>query len=139
MKHKMQSQKYFLSVFFWGGVLGPCCCMWAFSSCSEQGYSLECFILSARALGHGASVAGALLPWDIWGLISWTKDQTCVPCVGRWPLNHWTTREVLRKIFLKEILPVLFYRIMQFSPVSSPNSALIQHLSNPIFAWLQCY
>ena len=62
MKHKMQSQKYFLSVFFWGGVLGPCCCMWAFSSCSEQGYSLECFILSARALGHGASVAGALLP-----------------------------------------------------------------------------
>ena len=22
------------------------------------------------------------------------RDQTCVPCIGRWILNHWTTREV---------------------------------------------
>ena len=26
---------------------------------------------------------------------SWTRDQTHVPCVGRWILNPWTTREVL--------------------------------------------
>ena len=26
---------------------------------------------------------------------SQTRDQTCVPCVGRWVLVHWTTREVL--------------------------------------------
>ena len=26
---------------------------------------------------------------------SWTRDQTCVPGIGRWVLNHWTTREVL--------------------------------------------
>ena len=26
---------------------------------------------------------------------SWTGDQTCVPCIGRWILHHWTTREVL--------------------------------------------
>ena len=25
----------------------------------------------------------------------WTRDQICVPCIGRWLLNHWTTREVL--------------------------------------------
>ena len=24
-----------------------------------------------------------------------TRDQTCVPCIGRRILNHWTTREVL--------------------------------------------
>ena len=23
-----------------------------------------------------------------------TRDQTLVPCIGRWILNHWTTREV---------------------------------------------
>jgi len=27
---------------------------------------------------------------------SWTRDPTCVSCIGRWILNHWTTREVLR-------------------------------------------
>ena len=26
--------------------------------------------------------------------ISWTRDQTCVPCIGRRILNHWATREV---------------------------------------------
>ena len=25
---------------------------------------------------------------------SWTRDGTCIPCVGRHILNHWTTREV---------------------------------------------
>ena len=23
-----------------------------------------------------------------------TRDRTCTPCIGRWNLNHWTTREV---------------------------------------------
>ena len=23
-----------------------------------------------------------------------TRNQTCIPCIGRWTLNHWTTREV---------------------------------------------
>ena len=30
----------------------------------------------------------------VWALGSLTRDQTCVPCVGRWILNHWTTKEV---------------------------------------------
>ena len=24
-----------------------------------------------------------------------TRDRTCVPCIGRWILYHWTTKEVL--------------------------------------------
>ena len=24
---------------------------------------------------------------------SWSRDWTCIPCIGRWILNHWTTRE----------------------------------------------
>ena len=30
------------------------------------------------------------------------RDQTQVPCVGRWILNHWTTREVPRMGVLKD-------------------------------------
>ena len=26
---------------------------------------------------------------------SWTRDRTRVPCISRWILYHWTTREVL--------------------------------------------
>ena len=32
--------------------------------------------------------------YGIKDLNSLTWDQTCVPCSGRWILNHWTTREV---------------------------------------------
>ena len=30
---------------------------------------------------------------------SWPGDRTYVPCIGRWLLIHYTTREVLRKAF----------------------------------------
>ena len=30
----------------------------------------------------------------MWDLTSPTRDQTCAPCIARWILNHWTTREV---------------------------------------------
>ena len=30
---------------------------------------------------------------------SQTRDGTRVPCLGRWILNHWTTREVLSPSF----------------------------------------
>jgi len=33
---------------------------------------------------------------------SWTRDQTCVPCIERQILNYWTTREVPRKAFSKK-------------------------------------
>ena len=45
---------------------------------------------------------------------SQTRDQTHVPCIGRWILNHWTAREVLDLMFLSslgvclEIEPCIF-------------------------------
>ena len=27
-----------------------------------------------------------------------TRDRTCVPCISRWILNHWPTRQVLTYI-----------------------------------------
>ena len=31
----------------------------------------------------------------MWDFRSGTRDQTCIPCIGRRIFNHWTTREVL--------------------------------------------
>ena len=43
---------------------------------------------------------------------SWTRDGTHVPCIGRWILNHWTTREVLLKIFKR--FPLLKRKLETF-------------------------
>ena len=32
-------------------------------------------------------------PRGVWDLSSPTRDWTCTPCLGRWSLNQWTTRE----------------------------------------------
>ena len=34
------------------------------------------------------------LSYNMWDVSSLTRDTTRVPCIGRWILNHWTTREV---------------------------------------------
>ena len=31
---------------------------------------------------------------DMWDLSSPNRDQTCMPCIARWILNHWSTREI---------------------------------------------
>ena len=66
-----------------------------YSSCT--GFSLQWLILwipGSRAFG--------LQQLGCMGLVtsrlvesSRTRDQTCVPCIGRWILNHLTTRKVL--------------------------------------------
>ena len=42
----------------------------------------------------------------------WIRDQIRVFCIGRWILNHWTTREVLcvalNSWFLEEKVSVLY-------------------------------
>ena len=49
-----------------------------------------------------------------WGTLarmhgSLSRDSACTPCIGRWCLNHWTTREV--PAFTLQIHPklILFY------------------------------
>ena len=39
-------------------------------------------------------VAWAQLPHGVQDLRSLTRDLTPITCIGRWILNHWTTREV---------------------------------------------
>ena len=56
-----------------------------FSSCSTRARELWC--------------AGLVAPRHVGS--SQTKDQACVPCIGRLILNHQTTRESLSLIFNK--------------------------------------
>ena len=103
-------------------VPGLCCWVWAFSSCREQGYSfvavvslspLWVLLLWSKALAYVASVVvvhglSCLAVCEVSFLVSFqARDQTCVPCVGRWILNHWTIRKSkLKLIFFSFFLTV---------------------------------
>ena len=88
-------------------------CTWAFSSCSKQELLLIAVLVShcysysccgAQALEHRLKkkkkrtqaqylcCLGLVAPRHV--VSSQTRDQTCVPCIGRWILYHWTPREV---------------------------------------------
>ena len=58
----------------------------------------------------------------MWDLSSLTRDGTHVPCIGRWILSPWTTREVSSAIFFLFILQVtvvayVVYGYKIFGPV----------------------
>ena len=105
-------------------VLGLRCYVRASYGCGEQGTTLGCSAWASHWCGLscgaqalytgfsswplGLSSCGSLAQW-LWSMgltvplrvvSSWIRDQTCVPCVGRWILYLWTTREVLADVFL---------------------------------------
>ena len=63
--------------------------------------------------GGGASLVAERGLWSSWARQLWymssvapghvessqTRDQTCVPCTGRWVFNHWHTSEVPLGVF----------------------------------------
>ena len=74
--------------------MGLCCCTWAFFSCDGWELLSRCGAQASRFGGFsccGARAQGSGLQW-LWqrGLVapwhvgsSWTRDQTCVSCIGR--------------------------------------------------------
>ena len=52
--------------------------------------------VSVAAWGLCSCGAHCWLPHSMWDVSSPARDQTCVPCLAKWILNHWTTREVPR-------------------------------------------
>ena len=56
-----------------------------------SGFSLW-WLLFLQSTGSRVVVALGLIALGHVGS-SRIRDQTCVPCIGRWILNHWTTRE----------------------------------------------
>ena len=77
----------------------------------------------------------------MWDLSSPTRDQTCVPCIGRQILYHWTTREVPITEYWVEI-PVLYSRslLIIYFIYSSVYMLMVQGcglLLNCSF-WMKC-
>ena len=58
-----------------------------------------------QALKLAGSVVAAckLRCSSVWGLSSSTRDWTYVPCIARWILNHWTTKEGPQRKFLMHL------------------------------------
>ena len=118
---------YFLFIYFLAA-LGLRCCTRAFSSCSERGLlfvAVRGLLIAVASLvaEHGLQARGLQQLWltgcraqsqQLWltGLVaprhvgsSQTRARTRVPCIGRWILNHCTTREVPSRKPLSTSIP----------------------------------
>ena len=96
---------FFPLIYLSLAALGLRCCMWAFSSCGEQGLLFVAghgLLIAAASLGCGARALGTRAQ-QLWltGLVAprhvgsfLTRARTHVPCIGRRILNHCATREV---------------------------------------------
>ena len=85
-------ESYLLFIYFW-----PCLVFIVTSRLcivAVRGVSGASPVAEHPALGTQAQrlwCMGLVAPSHVGS--SWTGDQTCVPCTGRWILNHWATRE----------------------------------------------
>ena len=67
------------------------------------------------------------------------RDWTCVPCIGRWILNHWASRKSLLfplEHTLNRLLPATLWELFSYS--KSPNQSLptVSHLpAQPDSSW----
>ena len=66
-------------------------------------WDLHCVMWDLFIGVHGLSHCGTRTPGypglvvvacGLWHMGSSTRDQTCVPCIDGWILNHWTTRDI---------------------------------------------
>ena len=75
-----------------------------------------------------------MLLWGMWDLSSLTRDWTYVPCISKWILNHWITREVW-------VSGLMFKLVIHF--VNSFNLSYILFSCYKFFASIQilpwCY
>ena len=110
-----------LFLLYWFAWVGLCVCV-CVCCCTGSLLMGTGFLLlwagSILVAGHGCLTAVAFLLWSVdfgvqaqylWptGLVapqhvepSWTTNRTRVPCIVRWILNHWTTRNVLHELFI---------------------------------------
>ena len=94
-------------ILFILAALGLHGCTLAFSSCGEQGLlsssgtrafhwsGFSCCRAWAREhKGFFSCGAQTWFPCSMQNLSFLTRGWICIPCLGRWNLNHWMTREV---------------------------------------------
>ena len=88
-------------------------CTQAFSGRGECGLLSSCAAWASRGGGFsccglwalgltGLGVVMHRLSWPLLVGSSWTRDGTCVPCIGGWTVDYRTTREALSCQFLNK-------------------------------------
>ena len=130
------------------------CCTQTFSSCGEQGwfFSVVHGLLTAvtsrctaqalgmrasvvvasglsswssRALGHWLNSCGT---WALWHVgSSWTRERTSIPCILRWILNHWATREA------QTFLSLIWFPFLQEPPSRTLRTEVLWVWALPFF------
>ena len=94
------------------GVLGLCCCMQAFFSCgactSHYGDFSNLWLTDYRGRAQQLWCKGLVALQHVESSLG--RDQTCVHCIGKWILNHYTIRKDPSQNFKTElVLLVLFF------------------------------
>ena len=84
---------------------------------------MACRLFLAASEGFFSCDTWAQLPRGMWDLRSQTRDRTLVPCIWRWILNHWTTREVPLYTFSN------YNSHQSLSPLCYPNLLFSWHSS----------
>jgi len=118
--------------FYFLAALGLHCSTRAFSSCSEQGLLSSCGVRAshcggfsccrAQALGHicfSSCSKGSVALLHVGS--SQTRDWTRAPCIGKWTLNHWTTRDVYR------IVPGVYHTVQRLCYCQALFCILVIH------------
>ena len=98
-----------------------------FSSCSVWTSDVEHRLWSVGWVG-----AARELSWPMASGIFLDQGSNPVPCIGRWILNHWTTREVLFISYLSYLSPdsllckppLTIFIYIRYSSVSSSRGSL---------------
>ena len=73
------------------------------------------------------------LPFPSPGDFSRPRDRTCISCIGRWILNHWTTWEVLVMVI------VTLSPNLKFEEIWSDKNEYVYGFSNQnkLFKWTE--
>ena len=90
------SKKIFLIYYFWPHWVFLAVCRLSLAVGSQGYFCLPS--TGSRILGLSCALQAQML--RSMGESSWTRDRSSVPYIGRRILNQWTTREVLRVIFM---------------------------------------
>ena len=109
-------------IYFYLSILGCAgsSLLWAFSSCSERwllccdAWASHCFSFCSFSFTKVASLFVVHRLQQLWhmGLAarwyvgsSQTRHHTRAPCLHRWILHHWTTREALVSLLIRTLIP----------------------------------
>ena len=129
-------------IYLFLAVLDLCCCVWIFFSYTQWARLSGCGAQASLCGGFSCRGAGVLCSWSSiaaaqklsscssrpWAQYFWamsvaalqhvesprTRNQTRVPCIGRWILNQWTARE-------GPLSSLLFYAGLQWIGSGSPS------------------